>query len=336
MRIVIYEAEEWEREAFGRLKEEGHDVAIVPEPLEPGNADEHGDAEIVSTFIYSELSEDVLSRFDSLKLIATRSTGYDHIALEHCGNRGIAVANVPEYGCHAVAEHVFALLLTISHRIADAIDRTRKGDFSMKGLMGFDLKGRTLGVVGTGSIGRCVIRIAHGFSMPVLAYDVRPDKAYAREAGFDYVELGELLDRSDVVTLHVPANKATHHMIGADEFDAMKDGAVLINTSRGSVVDTSELLRALTEGKVKAAGLDVLAEEPTIREEAELLRSIYRKQHDLETLFADHMLMHLRNVFVTPHTAFNTEESVGRIIETTIENIAAYAQGEPQNIVNAG
>ncbi len=334
MRIVIFEVEDWERDAFESIGESGHDVRLVAEPLGPENVSDHADAEVVSTFIYSDLSEKVLSKLTKLSLIATRSTGYDHIALEYCDEHDVSVANVPEYGCHAVAEHVFALLLTISHRVADAIDRTRKGDFSMKGLMGFDLRGKTLGVVGTGSIGRCVIGIADGFSMKVLAYDVKPDEQYAREAGFEYVDLPELLERSDVVTLHVPARKETRHMISRDEFDAMKDGAVLINTSRGSVVDTSELLRALTEGKVKAAGLDVLAEEPTIREEAELLRSIYRKEHDLETLFADHMLMHLRNVFVTPHTAFNTKEAVETIMRTTIENIKAFADGEPRNLVN--
>ncbi|MBD3368394.1 MAG: hydroxyacid dehydrogenase [Candidatus Eisenbacteria bacterium] len=334
MRIVVFEVEDWERDAFAGLREGGHELELVPEPLDAENAAEHADAEVVSTFIYSDLSEKVLRKLPSLRLVATRSTGYDHVALDHCAEHGIAVANVPEYGCHAVAEHVFALLLTISHRIADAIDRTRKGDFSMKGLVGFDLRGRTLGVVGTGSIGRCVIKIAGGFSMPVLAFDVNPDEAYAREAGFEYVELDELLRRSDVVTLHVPANKATHHLLSAREFEQMKEGAVLINTSRGSVIDTAELLRALTEGAVSAAGLDVLAEEPTIREEAELLRSIYRKEHDLETLFADHMLMHLRNVFVTPHTAFNTKEAVETIVRTTMDNIRAFAEGEPRNIVN--
>jgi D-lactate dehydrogenase len=336
VRVVIFEVEEWERDAFASLEKAGHDVTLTSEPLGEGNATEHADAEAVSTFIYSDLSASTLGKFPELKLVATRSTGFDHIALDHCDERGIAVANVPAYGCHAVAEHVFALLLTISHRVTEAVDRTRKGDFSMKGLMGFDLKGKTLGVVGTGSIGRCVIGIAAGFSMKVLAFDVRPDEEYSREAGFDYVDLAELLRCSDVVTLHVPANKATHHLLSAEEFAMMKDGAVVINTSRGSVIDTPELLKALTEGRVAAAGLDVLAEEPVIHEEAELLRSIYRKEHNLETLFADHMLMHLRNVFVTPHTAFNTREAVETIVRTTVRNIDAFAKGAPQNLVNVG
>lgn len=332
MKITIFDLEDWEREGFERLAGE-HDVTLLAEPLSEENAAEHSDAEVVSGFIYSSFGDHVIEQLSNLKLVATRSTGFDHIPIDLCRERGIAVCNVPTYGSNTVAEHVFGLLLTISHKLEEAIDRTRKGDFSPKGLQGFDLQGKTMGIVGTGSIGRDAIRIAKGFGMDVLAFDVAPDEEAALRLDFRYVALDELLANSDIVSLHVPANEKTRHLISRAEFEKMKDGAVLINTARGDVVDTQALVRALSEQKLSAAGLDVLPEEPVIREEAELLRSIYEQRHDLNTLLANHVLVHMRNVVVTPHSAFNTREAVQRILDTTVENIQAFAKGEPINVV---
>jgi D-lactate dehydrogenase len=268
-----------------------------------------------------------------LKLIATRSTGFDHIDLDYCKQHNISVCNVPSYGENTVAEHVFALLLSISHRLIDAVDRTRKGNFTAEGLRGFDLNGKTLGVIGTGNIGRHVIKIASGFGMKVIASDLKPDRAFAEQLDFDYVSMRDLFAGADIVTVHVPADNTTRHLISTEEFTAMKDGAVLINTARGTVVDVQALLYALANGKLSAAGLDVLPEEPLIREEAELLRAVFSKQHDLRSLLADHVLLHMNNVIITPHNAFNTREAVQRILDTTCDNIAAFAGGEPQNVV---
>jgi D-lactate dehydrogenase len=335
MKIAVFEVEDWEAEAFEQL-DDRFDVHTTSQPLRSNMDDDLRDSEGISTFINSHLSADVLKQFNHLKLIATRSTGVDHIDLDYCNEHGITVCNVPSYGANTVAEHVFGLLLTISHRLEQAIDRTRKGDFSPRGLQGFDLKGRTLGVIGTGDIGLHAIRIARGFDMEVLAYDIVQKDEAARELGFRYCNLNELLEQSDIITIHVPANKKTHHMIGHDQFARMRDGAVLINTARGEIVDIQAMVRALAEGTLAAAGLDVLPEEPVIREEAELLRSVYEREHNLDTLLADHVLTHLRNVVVTPHSAFNTREAVQRIIETTIENITTYADGDPANPVNQG
>ncbi|SRR6056297_622600 len=332
MKIVIFEVEDWERKAFEQLQDE-HEVQLTSGSLRAENAAEYADADVISTFIYSDLETETLQQFEHLQLIATRSTGYDHIELETCREREIAICTVPGYGENTVAEHTFGLLLTISHRLYEAIDRTRKGDFSPRGLQGFDLRGKTMGIVGTGAIGRCAIRIANGFGMHVLAYDVQPDQEAASELGFEYVELDELLTRSDVVSLHVPALPQTKHLIGTPQFEQMKQGAVLLNTSRGAVVDEKALVRALAEGKLAGAGLDVLPEEPVIREEAELLRRVYEQQHDLQTLLADQVLIRLQNVVVTPHSAFNTREAVQRILDTTVENIRAFAAGERQNVV---
>lgn len=337
MKIVIFEAEPWESKAFEGLAEV-HEIIAEAKPLTPGTVEELdyeaiGDAEIVSTFIYSELGCEVLQRFPNLKLLATRSTGFEHIDLDYCKENGIQVTNVPTYGENTVAEHVFALLLAISHHLIEAVDRTRRGDFSQQGLRGFDLQGKTMGIVGAGNIGRYAARLAKGFGMQVLAFDVEPDQDAARDIGFDYVEMTELLHRADVVSLHVPGTKKTRNMISDDEFKLMKDGVVLINTARGAVVDSRALLHALSLGKVAAVGLDVLPEEPILREEAELLRSAYSKEHDLEALLADHILLRLRNVIITPHSAFNTDEAVQRIVDTTRANIEAFLSGEPQNVV---
>lgn len=335
MKIAVFQVEPWEREAFERLGDE-HKVVLTGGPLTRENAEEFADAQVISAFIYSELSEEVLERFENLELIATRSTGFDHVATGYCERNGITVSNVPSYGQNTVAEHVFGLLLALAHHLIEAVDRTRRGDFSLQGLAGFDLRGKTLGVIGTGDIGRCEIEIAKGFRMEVVAFDVQEKRELASQLGFEYAPMEEVLYRADFLTLHVPLNEQTRHLISGEQFEKMKDGVVLINTSRGAVVDVQALLRALADGKVAAAGLDVLPEEPTVREEAELLRSVFREQQNLEVLLADHVLLRMRNVIITPHSAFYTREAVGRILDVTVENIVSFARGEPQNVVAGG
>ena len=332
MKISVFEVEDWERAAFERIAGE-HTIAYDRDPLTARNAAQYADSEAVSVFIYSAVDTAILDAMPRLRLIASRSTGVDHIDTAACRERGVTVCNVPSYGKHTVAEHVFGLLLTISHRLEEAIDRTRKGDFSSKGLQGFDLRGKTLGVVGTGDIGKEVIRIANGFGMHVLAYDVRRDEPAARELAFRYVDMDALMRESDIISLHVPANPGTHHLISHAQFAAMKRGVVLINTARGDIIDVQALARALAEGKVAAAGLDVLPAEPVIREEAEVLRSVYERKHDLSTLLLDEVLVRMKNVVVTPHSAFNTREAVQRILDTTVDNLAAFAAGHAHNAV---
>ena len=334
MKIVVFECEQAERPYFESLSKE-HEVVFVREPLDSDTVHAYQDAEIVSVFVFSELGSDVLAKMPHLKFIATRSTGFDHIDLAYCNDHDIRVSNVPTYGENTVAEHVFALLLAISHKIPDAVNRTRQGDFSQKGLQGFDLRGKTIGIIGTGNIGLKTIRIAKGFDMTVLAFDMSPNDLKAKEIGFSYVSMEELLSSSDIISLHVPDTPKTHHLLSDKEFAAMKEGVVLINTARGGVIDVKALLHALADGKVAAAGLDVLAEEPSIREEAELLRSFFTREHNLESLLADHILLHMKNVIITPHSAFNTREAVQRIIKTTVNNIEGYLAGNAVCLVNA-
>jgi len=334
LKIAVFELETWEYEAFASLREE-HELLLTGRAVGPDLEHKYLDAGAISTFIYSDLSADSLRQFAGLKLIATRSTGYSHIDLDFCREAGISVCNVPEYAQSTVAEHTFALLLAISRHIPQAVERTRIGSFSQEGLRGFDLSGKTMGVIGAGNIGLRVIAIARGFEMNVVAFDVRPDTELAASLGFRYAGMDEVLSTADVLTLHVPGTEKTRHMISEAEFARMKQGVVLINTSRGSVIDIVALLDALATGRVAAAGLDVLPEEPAMREEAELLRSVFTSKQDFRALFAGHMLMHRPNVIVTPHTAFYTQEALTRLLATSVENISAFARGTPQNLVTA-
>jgi len=333
MKVVVFETEEWERDACRRLMP-AHEVACTRETLREQTADEFTDAEVVTTFINSKLGAGVLQLLPRLKLVATRSTGFDHIDLDYCRAHGITVCNVPGYGDHTVAEHAFALLLAIARNIVESVARTRGGNFTQSGLRGFELFEKTLGVIGTGRIGRRVIGIARGFGMEVVAFDVHPDHSAAATLGFRYAPLDELLAAADVVTLHVPATPESGHMLSDREFALMKDGAVLINTARGNVVDVAALVRALSTGKLRAAGLDVLPEEPVIREEAQIFRAgAPQEGYDLRALVANHVLLRFPNVIVTPHNAYHTDSAVRRIIETTLDNIDAFSRGAPQNEV---
>lgn len=333
MKVAVFEAAEWEHDACLRL-EPKHQVRCTAERLTPARAREFADAEVVTTFIKSELTAAVIAQLPDLKLIATRSTGYDHVDLAACARRDVAVCNVPDYGDPTVAEHAFALLLAVSRRIVEAAARTRAGDFGMEGLRGFDLAGRTIGVVGAGRIGRRVIQIARGFGMTAVATDAVPDAEAAHRLGFEYVSLPELLRRSDVVSLHVPGSAETRALISDAEFAQMKPGSVLINTARGGVVNAAALVRALSSGRLAGAGLDVLSEEPLLREEAEVFRlDTPLSPEQLREVVAANVLIRQPNVVVTPHIAYNTQEALHRILATTLDNIEAFARGEPRNLV---
>jgi len=274
----------------------------------------------------------LLKKLPKLKLLVTRSTGFDHIDIRACKKQGIVVCNVPYYGENTVAEHTFALILSISRNIHKSYLRTLRNDFSIEGLKGFDLMGKTLGVVGTGHIGLHVIRIARGFSMNVIAYDIHSNQIAAEVLGFSYVSFNELLRKSDIITLHVPYNKHTHHMINRENIKLIKKGSILINTSRGGVVETEALINALDRGILAGAGLDVLEGEELIKEEKQLL---YDKANleKLSQLVKDHILLSRDNVVFTPHIAFYSNEALERIINTTIINIIGFINGNYLNSV---
>ena len=303
---------------------EAFSLSLLPDPNQ---------CRVLSVFINSRLDAAALSGLPALKLIATRSTGFDHIELDYCRSHGITVSNVPVYGDNTVAEHTFALILALSRKVIQSHARARSGDFSPGGLQGFDLRGKTLGVIGTGHIGVHVIRIARGFMMKVIALDARPDKRLADALDFDYVDsLDTLLAASDIVTLHAPLAPSTHHMINSENIWRMKKGSLLINTARGGLVDTDSLLAALEAGHCAGAGLDVFESEALIKEEKELLSNQYNLE-ELRNVIRNLALVRRENVVVTPHIAFNSTEALERILLTTIQNIQAFETGKPINVV---
>lgn len=291
-------------------------------------------AEVLCIFVEARIGEDELKRFPALKLIATRSTGFDHIDLSAAKARGIVVVNVPSYGENTVAEFAFALLLALSRRIIDADERVREiGTFSPSGLRGFDLAGKTIGIIGTGHIGAHLIRMAQGFGMKVIGSDAYPNVELSHTLNFPYVSLEELLATSDIITLHVPYNERTHHLINKENIGNIKKGAYLINTARGAVIETQALVEALKSGILAGAGLDVLEEEGYLADETALLIAPHPREEELKIVLADHYLINHPRVIVTPHLAFNTTEAVERILDTTIENMLNFKAGLPTNIV---
>lgn len=333
MKIAFFETEIWEQDYIkDNLK--GVEVIFVDEKLSMENINSAEGSNIISVFIDSTLNKDLLSHLASLKLIATRSTGFDHIDFDYCNKNKIIVCNVPHYGENTVAEHTFGLILNLSRKIYQSIKSVREKGFVPDGLKGFDLKGKTLGIIGMGRIGRHVARIANGFEMNVLAYEVNQDKKLAKKLGFKYVSLEDLLKSSDIISLHVPYNKDTHHLINSDNINLIKNGAYLINTARGGIIETQALVFALEEGILAGAGLDVLEEECYIKEERELLTKGFSEKCDVKTLLQNHILMEKENVIVTPHNAFNSKEALERILETTVLNIKSFIENKPINIVN--
>lgn len=332
MKIGFFEVKDKEID-FLKSRLDGHELVFFDQPLSKDNLPANKDLEVVSVFAGSVIGEEVINALPSLKFIATRTTGYDHVDLEQARARNILVSNVPSYGENTVAEFAFALLLALSRKIFAAYDRIREtGSFGLEGLQGFDLQGKTLGVVGTGKIGLNAIRIAKGFEMKVIAYDAFPKQELANTLGFEYVAFQDLLGRSDVISLHVPYLKTTHHLINKENIKLIKPGAILINTSRGGVVETDALVWALNQGILAGAGLDVLEEEAPTKDELQFLLYGRPDEHNLKTILQNHVLIDMENVIITPHNAFNTKEALGRILDITAENILGFVQGTPKNL----
>lgn len=321
MNIHYFAGEAWEEE-YVKTKLPGENIIFHEGSLSAFPDLSDPEADVLCTFIESHIGEAELARFPVIKLIATRSTGFDHIDLVAMKAHGITVVNVPFYGENTVAEFTFALLLALSRRIIDADESVRAGTFSPAGLRGFDLAGKTIGIIGTGHIGAHVIKMAQGFGMKVIGFDAYPNQELSRSLNFSYVSLPELLAQSDIITLHIPYNKDTHHLINKGNIGSIKKGAYLINTARGAVVETGALVDALKAGALAGGALDVLEEENKLQEQGS------------EISAENHYLIEHPRVIVTPHLAFNTTEAVERILDTTIENIRGFEAGSPANVVS--
>ncbi len=288
--------------------------------------------EALSVFIYSKVNKQILDMLPKLKLIVTRSTGFDHIDIEECKKREITVCNVPFYGENTVAEHTFALILSLSRNVHKSYVRTLRNDFSIEGLKGFDLKDKTLGVIGAGHIGLHVIRIAKGFGMKVIAFELNKNNFLSEVLGFEYKPLEEVLKTADIVSLHVPYNQHTHHLINKKNIRLFKKGAILINTSRGGLIEIEALIDGIGKGIIAGAGLDVMEGEEYIREEKQLLFD-KTKTDVIAKIAKSHELLKRDNVVFTPHIGFFSQEALERILDTTADNVAAFYSGKKQNVI---
>jgi D-lactate dehydrogenase len=287
------------------------------------------DAEVLSIFVNSRLTPAMIDSMPNLKHIALRSTGFDHVAVAHAEEKGIVVSYVPHYGSQTVAEHTFALILTLSRKINAMYDLMRtSGEVSVPEHEGFDLCGKTIGIVGTGAIGKRVCEIAKGFRMNVVAFDLYPDETFAIEHGMTYLSLNELLATADITTFHVPATKENYHLLNEDNLTRVKPGAYIINTARGTLIDTVALIHALKSGKLSGAGLDVYEGEEYLKDELKLVDAREELNVNIWKAFAaEHELLDMPNVVMTPHMAFNTKEAKREIIDTTVANIKHWSEG---------
>jgi len=329
------ETSDWEREYLKKFPRFIALTDLYEEDLNLENVAKFKDYEIISCFINSQFSKEILDQLPKLKIIATRSTGFDHLDLNVCKAKGVLVANVPGYGSHTVAEYTFGLLICLVRKIYDAYHRVREtGNFDLTGLKGRELFNKTLGVIGTGRIGINVIKIANGFGMKVIAYDKYPNDELEQQLDFEYISFEELLKQADIITLHVPYNTETHHLLNKNNISLIKTGAYVINTSRGGVIETEALYQALKSGQIAGAALDVLEEEEGVKEEQELLvKGKIAESEKLKTILLNHIFIDLDNVIVSPHNAFNTEEALESIVAMTIDNIDDYLKGKPINLV---
>ncbi|RUM90920.1 MAG: hydroxyacid dehydrogenase [Thermovibrio sp.] len=330
MKVAFFELEGWEVPIIEReLKPKDFEILkLEREPLTERKVSEIRDIEVLSVFIYSRVGREIIDSLPNLKLITTRSTGFDHIDINYAKKKGIGVCNVPDYGMETVAEYTLLLILSLLRRLKLTLERVCRGIFSREGLRGNDLEGKTVGVVGTGRIGSRLIKLLSGFDVNVVAYDVKPRESLVKDFKVKYVSLEELLKTSDIVTLHVPYLPSTHHLINKENVKLLKDGAFLINTSRGAVVETEAVIKAIKSGKLSGVALDTFEGEEVWTEE-ELI--IFRGEKDvspeiLKKAIESFALTQFDSAIITPHNAYNTHEAIMRILQKTLNNIVSFKE----------
>lgn len=321
MRIAFYSTHRYDRLFFDEANvHAGHEIHYLEPRLTQVTAPLAAGSPVVCAFVNDQLDATVLDILSSggTRMLALRSAGFNHVDVPHARGLGLTVARVPAYSPYAVAEHTVALMLLLNRRLYRAYPRVREGNFELDGLLGFDLHGRTVGVVGTGKIGSVVARILGGFGCRMLGYDIAPSDE-CRALGLEYVSLDTLWAESDVITLHAPLTPDTRHLIGASAIGRMKRGVMIVNTGRGALIDTRAVIGALKDGHIGYLGLDVYEEEESL---------FFRDLSDQviqDDVFA--RLLTFPNVVVTGHQAFFTVEAMRAIAETTLKNISAFERG---------
>ena len=322
-KIAFFGAKPYDIASFDKVNEKyNYDIRYYKGHLNPNNVVLTQDTDVVCIFVNDTADAAVIDAMvdNGVKLLALRCAGFNNVDLKAAKGK-LPVVRVPAYSPYAVAEYSLALMLSLNRKIHRAYWRTRDGNFSLNGLMGFDMHGKTIGIIGTGKIARILIRLLKGFGMRILAYDLYPDMKFAGEEGISYVSLDELYRESDIISLHCPLTDQTKYMIDKDSIDKMKEGVMIINTGRGQLINTNDLIEGLKEKKIAAAGLDVYEEEGE-----------YFYEDKSDKIIDDDVLARLLsfyNVIVTSHQAFFTKEALHNIAETTLQNIEDFRCHRP-------
>lgn len=322
--VACFDSKSYDRDYFApAAAASGLDFRFLEHRLGPATVATAAEAAAVCCFVNDRLDRTVLTRLkeSGVRQVALRCAGFNNVDLAAARELGLAVTRVPAYSPHAVAEHTLALLLTLNRKIHRAHNRVREQNFSLAGLVGFDLHGKTAGIVGTGKIGKIVAEILRGFGMRVLAFDPFPDAPWAARHNVSYVAKAELFAQSDVISLHSPLTPDTHHLVNEPTLATMKRGATLVNTSRGKLIDTAALIDALKSGRLGGVALDVYEEE----------EGVFFEDHSDHVLADDELarLLTFPNVLITAHQAFLTREALGEIARVTVENLRRFAAGQP-------
>lgn len=320
MKVVVYSAHKFEMEHIHNANNNRHELEFIPTYLGKQTAALSAGFDAVALFANDDGSAPVLEvlKAGGVKYIALRSAGYNHVDLVAAKRLGIKVANVPEYSPYSVAEHALTLILALNRKVIRAHSRIMDLNFSLDGLTGFDLNGKTAGIIGVGKIGAAVAKILHGFGCRLLGYDVSINVDLQERYALEYVDLDTLCRQSDIITLHAPLNSHTHYIINKKQIEEMKDGVMLINTSRGGLLNTREVIKALKTGKIGYLGLDVYEEE----------KGLFFEDRSEDILQDDVIarLMTFKNVLITSHQGFLTNEALSGIADITIENLNDWEQ----------
>lgn len=318
IKIAFFDAKIYDINSFNKVnKNFGYEISYLEEHLNENTAKLTNGFNAVCAFVNDRINEAVINTLhnNNIKLIALRCAGYNNVDLKSAFGK-IHIVRVPAYSPYAVAEHAVALMLTLNRKIHRAYTRTRDSNFNINGLLGFDMHSKTVGIIGTGKIGKVIINILKGFEMNILAYDLYPDLDFSNKFAIKYVDLNMIYKESDIISLHCPLTKESHHMINKDSISLMKDNVMIINTSRGALINTKDLIDALKNKKIGAAGLDVYEEES----------EYFFEDYSNEIISDDTLarLLTFNNVLITSHQAFFTKEALQNIAETTLTNIKEY------------
>lgn len=322
VKIAFFDTKPYDQASFDEMnKRFGFDIKYFQGHLNINNVSLTKGMDVVCIFVNAVVDAKVINEMadNGVKLIALRCAGYNNVDLAATKNK-IQVVRVPAYSPHAVAEYTLALMLTLNRKIHKAYNRTREGNFALNGLMGFDMAGKTAGIIGTGKIAKILIKILRSMGLDIVAYDLYPDQAFAAENGVEYVTLDQLYEKADVISLHCPLTKETEYIINEKSITKMKPGVTIINTGRGKLINTHDLIQGLKKKKIGAAGLDVYEEEGNYFYE------------DRSNKFIDDdvlaRLLSFNNVIVTSHQAFFTKEALYNIAETTLQNVKDFVEGK--------